>query len=68
MDSADPWGLRRKNVRVVADKSVRNMKNAVTGANKGDHHIIGVNPGRDFEADSYVDIRGGEGRGPVPGF
>lgn len=52
-----PVGLKRKNVKVVADKSVRNMKNAVTGANKADYHITGVNPGRDFEADFYTDIR-----------
>jgi len=29
----------------------------VTGANKEDKHIKGVNPGRDFEADIYADIR-----------
>lgn len=52
-----PVGLKRKNVKVVADKSVRNIKNAVTGANKADYHITGVNPGRDFEADFYTDIR-----------
>ena len=52
-----PVGLRRKDVRVIADKSVRNVKNAVTGANRVDYHLAGVNPGRDFEADSYADIR-----------
>ncbi len=52
-----PVGLKRKDVKVIADRSVRNMKNAVTGANKGDYHITGVNPGRDFEADLYADIR-----------
>ena len=52
-----PVGLKRKDVKVIADRSVRNMRNAVTGANKGDYHITGVNPGRDFEADLYADIR-----------
>ncbi|MDE0520049.1 MAG: proline--tRNA ligase, partial [Candidatus Dadabacteria bacterium] len=61
-----PVGLKRKNVRVIADKSVRNMKNAVTGANKGDYHITGVNPGRDFEADSYADIRVAREGDPCP--
>lgn len=61
-----PVGLKRKNMRVIADKSVRNMKNAVTGANKGDHHITGVNPGRDFEADSYADIRVAREGDPCP--
>ena len=61
-----PVALKRKNVRVVADKSVRNMKNVVTGANKGDYHITGVNPGRDFEADSYADIRVAREGDPCP--
>ena len=61
-----PMGLKRKNVRVVGDRSVRNMKNAVTGANKGDYHITGVNPGRDFEADSYADIRVAREGDPCP--
>ncbi|MCY3985862.1 MAG: proline--tRNA ligase, partial [Candidatus Dadabacteria bacterium] len=61
-----PVGLKRKNTRVVADKSVRNMKNAVTGANRGDYHLTGVNPGRDFEADSYADIRVAREGDPCP--
>ena len=61
-----PVGLKRKKVRVVADKSIRNMKNAVTGANKGDYHVTGVNPGRDFEADSYADIRVAREGDPCP--
>ena len=47
----------KKKIKIVADKSVRNVRNAVTGANKEDTHIKGVNPGRDFEADIYGDIR-----------
>ena len=61
-----PVGLKRKDIKVVADKSVRNIKNAVTGANAGDYHITGVNPGRDFEADSYVDIRVAREGDPCP--
>ena len=61
-----PVGLRRDDVRVVADKSVRNMKNAVTGANRADYHVTGVNPGRDFEADSYADIRVAREGDPCP--
>ena len=53
-------------MRVVADKSVRNMKNAVTGANRADYHVTGVNPGRDFEADSYADIRVAREGDPCP--
>lgn len=51
-----PVGLKKK-IKVVADKSIRNIKNAITGANKLDYHITGVNPGRDFDADIYDDIR-----------
>ncbi len=61
-----PVGLKRKDVRVVADKSVRNIKNAVTGANRGDYHLTGINPGRDFEADSYADIRVAREGDPCP--
>lgn len=51
-----PVGMKRK-IRIIADKSLRNVRNMVTGANKEDKHIKGVNPGRDFEADIYADIR-----------
>ena len=47
----------KKKIKIIADKSIRNIRNAVTGANKADAHLSGVNPGRDFEADVYGDIR-----------
>ncbi len=43
--------------RVIADQAVTVMHDAVTGANKTDHHLTGVNPGRDFEIKSSADIR-----------
>ncbi len=61
-----PVGLLRENVKIIADKSVRNMKNAVIGANKADYHIVGVNPGRDFEAHAYADIRVAKEGDPCP--
>lgn len=42
--------------RIVADRKVQNLTNAVAGANKDGFHVTGVNPGRDFQAE-YVDIR-----------
>ena len=45
-----------ENVRIVADRKVQDVANAVVGANEGGYHLTGVNPGRDFEAE-YVDIR-----------
>jgi len=56
----------KKKIRIIADKSVRNIKNAITGANKADMHITGVNPGRDFEADEYADIRVARDGDPCP--
>ncbi|MGC8767155.1 MAG: proline--tRNA ligase [Brevinematia bacterium] len=52
---AGPVGL--KNVRVVADLSIKGIVNAITGANKKDKHIINVNLGRDFDVKEFADIR-----------
>ncbi len=43
--------------RVIVDQAVTVMHNAITGANKSEHHITGVNPGRDFEIKETGDIR-----------
>lgn len=50
-----PVGL--KDVRIVADNSVKDMANFVTGANKKDAHLMNVNIGRDFEAKEFSDLR-----------
>ena len=46
-----------KEVRIVADNSVKDMANFVTGANKKDAHLINVNIGRDFETKEFADLR-----------
>lgn len=51
---AGPVGMK---ARIVVDQAVTVMHDAVTGANKTDHHLTGVNPGRDFEARESADIR-----------
>lgn len=51
---AGPVGL--KGVKLVADKTVMEMRNFVTGANKTDYHLTNVNPKRDFEPDIVSDI------------
>lgn len=51
---AGPVGLK---ARIIADQAVTMMRDAVTGANKTDYHITGVNPGRDFEIRETADIR-----------
>ncbi|MCX5667349.1 MAG: proline--tRNA ligase [Candidatus Omnitrophica bacterium] len=50
-----PAGL--KNVRIVADDSIKDLVNFVTGANKKDAHLINVNTGRDFETKEFADLR-----------
>lgn len=51
---AGPVGLK---IRIIADNSIKTIKNGITGANKKDKHIINVNLGRDFEVKEFADIR-----------
>jgi prolyl-tRNA synthetase len=44
-------------LKVVADQEVMRMRNAVCGANEKQHHLTGVQPGRDFEPVLSGDIR-----------
>jgi len=43
--------------RIIADQAVVVMHDAVTGANKTDYHLTGVNIGRDFDVKESGDIR-----------
>ena len=52
-----PIGLNRDNVTVIVDETVKNMVNAVYGANQADYHYTNVNYGRDYEADIVTDVR-----------
>ena len=45
-----------RDIRIVYDISVKDMHNAITGANKKDLHYTGVNPGRDFAIKEEADI------------
>ena len=51
-----PHGLKRK-IAVIADLAVQGMANAVIGANETDMHFINANPGREFLADRFADLR-----------
>jgi len=51
---AGPVGAK---IEVVADLSVRAVRNGVTGANERDAHLVGVNVGRDFEPARWADLR-----------
>lgn len=44
-------------IRIIADKRVKDIKNAVIGANEEDFHFINANPGRDFKVDEYINLR-----------
>ncbi len=44
-------------LRVIADYSVMNLVNMVTGANQEDYHLKNVNIGRDFQVESFADLR-----------
>ncbi len=50
-------GPVRLSCRIIADQAVTVMHDAVTGANKTDYHITGVNAGRDYEIKESADIR-----------
>jgi prolyl-tRNA synthetase len=41
---------------VIADEALRGMKGLVAGANERDKHLVGVEPGRDFEPE-WADVR-----------
>ncbi|HEY2601216.1 MAG TPA: proline--tRNA ligase [Thermoleophilaceae bacterium] len=43
-------------VDVLSDEALRGMHGLVTGANKPDYHLRGVEPGRDFNTD-WADVR-----------
>ena len=44
-------------VKLLADFSVMDVVNAVTGANQPETHLINVNPGRDFKPTTVADLR-----------
>ncbi len=57
-----PVGLLEK-VRIIVDRRIAESRNLVVGANKTDHHISGVNFGRDFTgeiAEDLVQARSGD--------
>ena len=54
--------VNKFNIRTVYDIDIKNIINAITGANKADTHYKNVNPGRDFQIKDRADITvAGEG-------
>src|SRR6056297_1598773 len=50
-----PVGI--KDYQILADPRIKQMRNAVCGANIEDKHFDNVNPGRDFQVDQYIELR-----------
>ncbi|HNS76265.1 proline--tRNA ligase [Mesotoga prima] len=51
-----PIGLP-KEVTIIADHTIKGLKNAVCGALKEGYHYSGVLPGRDFKINSWHDLK-----------
>ena len=61
---AGPVGL--KGVKIIADREIEGMSNVVVGGNKTDAHYVNANTGRDFEINSYADLRVADKGDPCP--
>jgi prolyl-tRNA synthetase len=62
---AGPVGMK-ESLPIWADRDVRRMQNAATGANQADAHYTGVNLGRDFEVQQFADLRNAADGDPCP--
>lgn len=49
-----PVGLK---IKIVADHSIKEIQNGVTGANKKDYHLVNVNLDKDYKVNEFADIR-----------
>ena len=58
-------GMKEK-IPIWADRDVELMANAVTGANRDDLHLTGVNLDRDFQVDHFADLRMAVHSDPCP--
>ena len=54
MGFSGPVGLE---VQIIADHSIKEITNGVTGANKKDYHLINVNLDKDYKVTTFADIR-----------
>ncbi|CCQ97943.1 prolyl-tRNA synthetase [[Clostridium] ultunense Esp] len=59
-----PIGI--EGITVLADRAIKEMVNASTGANETDYHHLGVQPERDFHVDHYGDFRNIREGDPCP--
>ncbi|MDD2432107.1 MAG: proline--tRNA ligase [Clostridia bacterium] len=59
-----PVGLEK--IKIYADEEIKTMVNAVCGANEAGHHLINVQPEKDFSVFAYGDLRMSEAGEPCP--
>ncbi|UCE20189.1 MAG: proline--tRNA ligase [Gemmatimonadota bacterium] len=50
-----PVGL--KDAEILCDIGLREQTDVITGANEDDYHLVGLTPEKDFQVDSYQDLR-----------
>ncbi|MFH1782238.1 MAG: proline--tRNA ligase [Candidatus Omnitrophota bacterium] len=55
MGFSGPVGL--KDIKIIADNSIKDMVDFVAGANKKDKHFINVNIDKDFKVSEWADLR-----------
>jgi prolyl-tRNA synthetase len=60
---AGPLGL---SIPLFADKALRGMTGAITGANEADHHIVDVDLARDLPKLEFADLRAARAGDPCP--
>ena len=60
---AGPVGIK---CDIIADHDVPLIKDAITGANELDHHLTGVNVGRDYQLTTTYDLRNAQEGDPCP--
>jgi prolyl-tRNA synthetase len=53
-------------IEIVADHALRGRANMVTGANRDEHHLRGVDVGRDIAVDEWLDLRAVAAGEPCP--
>lgn len=61
---AGPVGL--SGIRIVADQAVQAMRNFVVGGNAKDSHSLNVNWDRDFQVETFADLRQAQAGDPSP--
>lgn len=59
-----PVGI--EGIPIYADLEIKNLRNAVCGANEEQYHLINVNTKRDFQVSGYFDLRFIEPGEPCP--